>query len=329
MGIVIHYRGRLADPASRGALLARAAASAEGLGWRVEPVDEPHAAYSRSVPAEDPDDDEETEHVGPLVGFRAWPHEGCDPFHLVFDADGVVQDYCKTQFAPLEVHLDVVAWMRSLQPDLVWEDVADEGEAWPDGDRAALERERADYALMLADHQANYPSTRIGVRMPDGRYVDAWADDEEGEEGLASGFDAHTGLLSIGPVRLDAPGWTWVPNPGGPVTLVQGELDDPFQLSVYVSDEGDLPPDYALDLLRRIFGPDVVGAPVTCGTMRGLRIVGAVPTEVEGETLPATAWALAEGPVGLLATMIAAQDVLAARATEVDAVLRTLRTEGT
>lgn len=121
MGVTIHYRGRLKSPEERASFCKEAAGLAKSLGWSVTRVSD-----------------------GLILG----PHPECDPLFFVFHPDGAMHGvfadeewaFCKTQFAPVEVHIAIVRLLKHLKPRFFQElEVVDDGQYWETGDRNRLE----------------------------------------------------------------------------------------------------------------------------------------------------------------------------------------------
>lgn len=119
MGVTIHYRGRLRSAGDIQAHSDEAARIAASHRWQVHRFAD-----------------------GVILG----PHRGCEPLFLVFHDDGRLHglfgdewSFCKTQFAPVEVHVQIVDLLRHLQ-ERFYEDfeVIDDGEYWETGDLVRL-----------------------------------------------------------------------------------------------------------------------------------------------------------------------------------------------
>jgi hypothetical protein len=166
MGVTIHFEGRLRDEASYQRAVESARTFALAKGWPVETILEPLVTLKR-VRGEEPWDYE-----GSTKGVALQPHENSDPLRLEFDSQLYVQEYCKTQFAPPEVHIQVVELLRLLEPEFVCLTVEDEGEYWSSKDRSTLEGHLAACFRALDDHLATDPRLTGPVRGPSGRIFD-------------------------------------------------------------------------------------------------------------------------------------------------------------
>jgi hypothetical protein len=99
-------------------------------------------------------------------------HEDCEPLRLEFDRDLYVQEWVKTQFAGVPIHLEVIRLLRDLQQFFETFKVADEGEYWETANEAVLAAHIRSCNDAIADRRSEYPSAQIKVREPNGRLTD-------------------------------------------------------------------------------------------------------------------------------------------------------------
>ena len=165
MGVTIHFEGRLKDEASFAAAVEVARRFSDDHQWPCQLIDEARVTLKRVR------DEQPWDYTGPARGLGIQPHENSEPFRLEFDRDLYVQEYIKTQFAPIEVHVQIVELLNLLKP--LFEDlqVFDEGEYFDTGDLALLTRYRTDCSRVfdrcLAKGKHSGP-----VRLESGRIVD-------------------------------------------------------------------------------------------------------------------------------------------------------------
>jgi hypothetical protein len=105
-------------------------------------------------------------------GVAIYPHEQSEALRLVFDPDGHLHDFVKTQYAPANVHVKVVELLRLIGPEFHLLDEDDEGEYWTTSDFATLQSRIDECAEALAEMQAREPRGRGPVRLPSGRIAD-------------------------------------------------------------------------------------------------------------------------------------------------------------
>ena len=167
MGVTIHFEGRVGDDSSLDKTVALARAFAEEHDWPVEEIQESNKTLQRIEGEEDHD------YVGPVRGLRIQPHPNSDPLWLEFDEEFFVQDFIKTQFAGVELHLQVIALFEQLEPFFETLRIEDEGEFLETRDMNRLERHFSSCFDALSDYLTEHPSARGPVRTTDGRILDA------------------------------------------------------------------------------------------------------------------------------------------------------------
>lgn len=166
MGVTVHFEGRLRDQAAYDALIHVATAFAENRGWQVLSFDIPIAKLSRVRHEQDWD------YEGPTKGIELHVHPSSEPIRLEFDEDLYIQEYTKTQFAPPEIHMELVALLDQLAPYFATMQVVDEGEYYESRDENLLLHHRDRCFEMLDEHLANDKSLSGPIRLPSGRIAD-------------------------------------------------------------------------------------------------------------------------------------------------------------
>ena len=78
-------------------------------------------------------DEQGWDYTGPTRGIVLYPHENSEPLRLEFDRDLIVQEFIKTQFAPAEIHVKIVGFLKKIAPHFEALTVEDEGEYWDTG----------------------------------------------------------------------------------------------------------------------------------------------------------------------------------------------------
>ena len=170
MGVTIHFDGLTEDLSSQGEILRAIEAFAHAQGWPMKIIDSPFVKLKRVIAEENVD------YEGPVSGVELQPHANTEPLRFEFDSSYFLQDYCKTQFAPLGVHVQIVELLRSIQPLFQKLDVYDEGEFFETGDSTVLQKHvEACFAKM--DELLTERSDLTGpVRLENGRIVDLTSD---------------------------------------------------------------------------------------------------------------------------------------------------------
>ena len=132
MGVTIHFEGQLTDEAAFDSLVETASKYAQSLKWDVETINEAETTLYRVV------DESDVNYVGPTKGLLIHPDPNSEPLRLEFDKDLVIQEYVKTQFAPIAIHKQVVGLLQELQAYFRELEVIDEGEYFESGDDSVL-----------------------------------------------------------------------------------------------------------------------------------------------------------------------------------------------
>ena len=128
MGITIFFSGQLKDEESFQQLMQAALAHAEEKEWPYRYVERESDSifYIKN--------DEVVEYNGPTRGLIINPHEGAETLRLIFNNELCLDSFIKTQFAPIQTHVDVVDFLRSIEPLFENFKVMDEGEYYETND---------------------------------------------------------------------------------------------------------------------------------------------------------------------------------------------------
>lgn len=166
MGNTIQYYGRAEDPEAVGRVVIAAEAFFDRLRWPYELVD--GAEFTIWL---DCGKDGMTYFTATGFGVIAHPHPLCEPVPLVFRPDGRLAGCVKTQFAPMSIHKDIAALLRTVGPDLAEFEVSDETGYWDsesdDGLAVAMEVESDRIMEQMATGRFVGP-----IVQPNGRIVD-------------------------------------------------------------------------------------------------------------------------------------------------------------
>lgn len=166
MGVTVHFEGRLQGEAALKEAIALAQDFADTQGWSTQIIDEAEVTLNRVK------NEEVSDYTGPVKGIEIQPHENSDPLRLEFDSEFYIQEYIKTQFAPIAIHQAVVKLLKLLRPYFVDLDVEDEGEYFATDDLALLQT-HIDRCNEVLDEYLAEPDRYYGpVRLGNGRIVD-------------------------------------------------------------------------------------------------------------------------------------------------------------
>ena len=170
MGVTIHFEGQLRGEEQYVALLQEVEAFAIARDWRFRPIDEAEMVLNRVI------DERDVDYVGPVIGIELLPHPKSDPLRFEFDRDLFMQQFCKTQFAGSDAHIEIVELLRKVAPLFDKFDVFDEGEYWELGDRSILQTHLDTVDAMIAEGMRRDPTARGPIRFENGRVIDFVSD---------------------------------------------------------------------------------------------------------------------------------------------------------
>lgn len=166
MGVTIHFEGQLKNEDSFGTLLHVAKQFCDERAWPYVLINEPHAKLSRVRNEEDFD------YEGAVKGIKIQPHENSEPFRLEFDEDLYVQEYTKTQFSPIEIHVDLINFLVKVTPYFNNLEVNDEGEFFDTNDIQLLSKHINRCFEMLEEYLVQDDKYYGPVQLASGRIVD-------------------------------------------------------------------------------------------------------------------------------------------------------------
>ena len=166
MGVTVHFEGKLRDEQAYAKLVADATDFAAKNGWAAETFTIARTTLKRVREEKDWD------YTGPTKGLELRPHPSSEPLRLEFDENLYVQEYIKTQFAPVAIHMQVVTLLRKLASYFTTLEVFDEGEYFDTEDEALLVKHRERCLEVLDENLANDSTLKGPVRLPSGRIAD-------------------------------------------------------------------------------------------------------------------------------------------------------------
>ncbi len=166
MGVTIHFEGKLKDEDAYEKLMASSRAFASEMEWPYSEIQETEVTLQRVK------DEEDWDYTGPVKGLEILPHEASDPFRLEFDRDLYIQEYVKTQFAPIEIHVLLIDFLRKnidLFEDL---EIVDEGEFLETNDINVLEGHIEACDKQMKDYLSQPEKYYGPVKLESGRIID-------------------------------------------------------------------------------------------------------------------------------------------------------------
>lgn len=133
MGITIHYRGRVNPKLKIREFYIYSKLICDEKKWAISGMFETEG-LAKLVQM-----DGEIPYEGKLASFTIETHENCEPVQFQITSEGYFNNWCKTQFAPIEVHIGLVDYFAQVKIKLSELVIQDEGGFWESRDKEALE----------------------------------------------------------------------------------------------------------------------------------------------------------------------------------------------
>ena len=166
MGVTIHFEGRARSNEEIDSVISLARNYAISNNMPFQTVNLPNTVLSRTI------NEKDAPYEGPVKGIKIEPHYNCEQLILEFGNDLFMQDYCKTQFAPIEVHISIIKLLKSISPHFTTLNVFDEGEYWDNEDMDILQKEM-DYCFTQMEKMKKEDTSLSGpYRAENGRIID-------------------------------------------------------------------------------------------------------------------------------------------------------------
>lgn len=166
MGVSIHFEGQLKSENDFNSVITAAKNFAQNNEMPYEFFSDPFKKICR-VKAE-----QDWDYEGPTKGIKIQPDPNSDPLWLEFDKDNYIQEFCKTQFAGIDVHLKIIQLLKLIQPHFIELLVTDEGEYWETNDKTKLQHSFDSYFVAAEKAIAENPKLNGPFRLDDGRIID-------------------------------------------------------------------------------------------------------------------------------------------------------------
>lgn len=166
MGVTIHFEGRLRSRDSFETVMAIAKRFALTNGMTYRTFEEADKVLERVK------DEEDWDYQGPTMGLIVQPDKNSDPLNLEFDQDLYIQEYCKTQFSDIRIHIIVVDLLRQLEPHFEELKVNDEGEYWDTSDMSILQQHIDKCFKLIEEAKLENSALQGPFRLKNGRIVD-------------------------------------------------------------------------------------------------------------------------------------------------------------
>jgi len=124
MGVTIHFEGQLKTPKDFDKVVKISKNFAESNNMDYLIFEESEKILERVR------DEKDWDYHGLTKGIKIQPHVDSDPLWIEFDKDYYIQEYCKTQFVDINVHIKIIELLRLIEPYFIDLIVNDEGEYW-------------------------------------------------------------------------------------------------------------------------------------------------------------------------------------------------------
>jgi len=166
MGVTIHFEGQLSKPENFDNVVLTAKTFAEDNNLEYFLFQKDNKFLPRVK------DEQDWDYEGPTKGIQIQPDENSEPFILEFDKDYYLQEYCKTQFADISLHILVIDLLRQIEPFFYHLTVIDEGEYWDTSDINILQQ-HLDNCFQAIEKAKQEDGTLDGpFRLENGRIAD-------------------------------------------------------------------------------------------------------------------------------------------------------------
>ncbi len=166
MGVTIHFEGKLKDAKAYNSLMASSKEFASEMEWPFSEINEAEVTLKRVK------DEEDWDYIGSVKGVEILPHEASDPFRLEFDRELYIQEYTKTQFSPIEIHVLLVDFLNRHKDLFENLEIIDEGEFFETNDIQVLE-DHIEACNEQMEEYLSQPDKYYGpVKIESGRIID-------------------------------------------------------------------------------------------------------------------------------------------------------------
>lgn len=171
MGVTIHFEGRLRSSQDFDKVIGLGLEFATRKSSEIIKLDSPKKLLQRVRK------DDVWDYEGEVRGIQFQPHVNSDPIILEFDTNMFIQEYCKTQFADVATHMEIVGFLRDIEPYFEDLQVTDEGEFWETSDIKMLQQKFEDFFIARDNAIKENPRLKGPFRVQ-GRIIDLMADAE-------------------------------------------------------------------------------------------------------------------------------------------------------
>lgn len=171
MGVTIHFEGKLKSQDSFLTVIEIAKRFAVSNELAYSTFEEENKLLERVK------DEKDWDYQGPTKGLLLHPDENSDPLNLEFDNEYYIQEYCKTQFADISIHILITDLLRKIEPCFEKLSINDEGEYWETNDIEVLQSHLDNCFKAIEEAKLEDKSLDGPFRLENGRIVDLMSTD--------------------------------------------------------------------------------------------------------------------------------------------------------
>jgi hypothetical protein len=166
MGVTIHFEGNLKSQDSFPKVIdiAKQFAIANDLTFTI--FEKENKLLERVK------DEKDYDYQGSTKGIHIQVNTSCDPLNLEFDKDLYIQEYCKTQFADVSIHILIIDVLRQVEPYFDILKIDDEGEYLDTSDITILQAHFDNCFKAIEDAKRENSLLQGPFRLDNGRIVD-------------------------------------------------------------------------------------------------------------------------------------------------------------
>jgi hypothetical protein len=166
MGITIHFEGKLKNNISVNEIIAISREFAKKEFSSYKEFEYENNYFQRVKNEQDWD------YYSSANGIIIQPDENTDPLIFEFDENNYIQNYCKTQYADIDIHIKIIELLKLIEPYFEELNVIDEGEYWDTGDKNLLRKLIDDCFVAIENAKKENSKINGPYRTKKGRIID-------------------------------------------------------------------------------------------------------------------------------------------------------------
>lgn len=171
MGVTIHFEGKLKSGKDFDTVIEISKSFAEQNDMSFLIFEESNKTLQRVR------NEENWDYIGTTRGIKIEPAINSDPLWIEFDDENYIQDFCKTQFADISIHIKIIELLENIQAYFVSLIVDDEGEYWNTKDKEILKTHLNNCFRAIEDAKIENPNLTGPYKVTRERIVDLMESD--------------------------------------------------------------------------------------------------------------------------------------------------------